>query len=135
MHPNALIHITFPVVSPSQPKTAEALDEGMGHLGPGMGEAGGEEGTPSFCSCSWQAQRLRAVGGSLCRVGPGSGQPQGPGAAARPTAVKATQPLYLWVFSKAVFSLHFCPPRNIRQQLELFWVVTTGKWVLLASSR
>ncbi|KAJ8790738.1 hypothetical protein J1605_021166 [Eschrichtius robustus] len=28
MHPNALIHITFPVVSPSQPKTAEALDEG-----------------------------------------------------------------------------------------------------------
>ncbi|KAB0403841.1 hypothetical protein E2I00_010590 [Balaenoptera physalus] len=64
MHPNALIHITFPVVSPSQPKTAEALDEGMGHLGPGMGEAGG----PKTEGCGREPlQRLQGVGNGIRR--------------------------------------------------------------------
>ena len=60
IHPNALIHTISPVMSSSRPKTNEALDGGMGHQRPGIGEGWGEEGISSFCSCSWKEVALQA---------------------------------------------------------------------------
>ena len=146
IHPNALIHTIFPLMSPSRPKTNEALDRGLGRQRPGIGEGWGEEGTPphlffllqllegsSSVGLRKPAAGLGTVGGSLCRVGPGFGQHQDPGAAASPKAVKATQPLFLRVCA-SVFTAFLFPKKHTSMSRNVLGV-SSGMWVLLASSR
>ena len=121
-------------MSPSRPKTDEALDGGMGHPKPGIGEGWGDEGISSFCSCSWKEVVLRASESQLLDWGLWVGASAEWVQALGSIKIQKQQhlpkqsrqcSLYLYGFVP-VFSLHFCFPRNIRQCLEMFWVSQVG---------
>lgn len=133
-------------MSPSRPKTNEALDRGLGHQRPGIGEGWGEEApTPLSALSSGRKLILMASESQLLDwglwVGASAEWVQGLG------SIKIQEQqhlpkqsrqhsLYFYGFVP-VFSLHFVSP-NIRQCLETFWVSQVGcgcSWHLVGKSQ